>query len=293
VGGYLAARIAVLGTATVGSNGQPGLLYGEPLLVRVLTGLHLLLLYGKLLVWPVVLSADYSFRQIEIDRTAGVMQLGGLACVAGLAGGFVWALRRGVRPVVLAIGFFVITYAVIGNVVVPIGVLVAERLLYLPSIGFCIGLAWTGAALARRADERLAASWPTRSMGAALVMVLALYGARTWARNRDWADEETLYAATVAVSPWSAQAHYRYGTKLLGHGDRQSLVAARGEFLRTLELRPDHVSATANLAYAYLHLGDPGRAAETARRGLVQSPGHAILLKVVEQAEHQLAGTER
>ena len=100
VGGYLAARIAVLGTATVGSNGQPGLLYGEPLLVRALTGLHLLLLYGKLLVWPVVLSADYSFRQIEIDRTAGVMQLGGLTCVAGLAGGFVWAVRHGVRPVV-------------------------------------------------------------------------------------------------------------------------------------------------------------------------------------------------
>jgi tetratricopeptide (TPR) repeat protein len=91
----------------------------------------------------------------------------------------------------------------------------AERFLYLPSIGFCVAVA----VLLCAAGERIARSRPIARWALPAVVVLAL-GARTYARNADWHDELSLWRSTVAVSPASFKAHMGYGDAIWSAAER-------------------------------------------------------------------------
>jgi tetratricopeptide (TPR) repeat protein len=87
----------------------------------------------------------------------------------------------------------------------------AERLLYLPAIGFagCLVLAVDGAA------GRFAKARPMAAPAVLAAICLAL-GARTWARNLDWQSERALWASAVEAAPDSYKTHQTYaGTGLL------------------------------------------------------------------------------
>jgi hypothetical protein len=289
LGAYLVARHAVLGTMTVNAGTTRGLLHGEPLGVRLATGLHVLAIYLRLLVWPLRLSADYSRPQVPLSHTLDGSGIVALTAAGLLAAVLWWALRRDERPLVFAVGFFVCTYAVIGNLIIPIGVLVAERLMYLPSVGFCCGVAWLGVRAVQRGETFLGAPWARRAAGLGLALVVTLYTLRTVVRNADWVDEETLYAATVVTSPNSAQAHYRLGTKLLPKPGR--LDDARREFERTLALAPGHYAATVNMTSVLEKLGRPEEALPFLAVALEWHPGDARLLRL--SARMQRLAAER
>jgi hypothetical protein len=198
-----------------------------------------------------------------------------------------WALRRREQPLVLAVGFFAASYAVVANLLTPIGVLVAERLMYLPSVGYCLGLAWLWrcAERAPRAGARVAAS-------GVLAVALVLFATRTLVRNRDWRDETTLHAATVRASPASQLAHYNHAAMLLmqpGH-EREALE----HLLVSRDLVPSHAPTRINLAVVYLRLGEPGKALATVDDVLRVAPPmpqgqRDILERLRGEAERRLA----
>jgi hypothetical protein len=115
----------------------------------------------------------------------------------------------------------------VSNLIVRIGVLMAERLLYLPSVAVCLlaGEAWLW--LRARARPRLAD-------GAAATAVLAL-AALTLMRNLDWQTPLTLWRDTVAKEPRSALAHGNLGLSCLVVGDR---ACARAELETAVALDP-------------------------------------------------------
>src|SRR5439155_9770900 len=143
--GYLALRATALG-GVVGAEGHgfQAILYwanpaaSAPLTARILTALRVLAMAVGLLIWPHPLSADYSYRQIPLIDSAlapGALLGIGVAATLTILVAVLW--RHG--PVacfwlVLALA----TYAVVSNVFFPIGTIFGERLLYLPSAGFCV-----------------------------------------------------------------------------------------------------------------------------------------------------------
>lgn len=95
-----------------------------------------------------------------------------------------------------------------------VGTFIGERLLYMPSLGFCLLLAepLSLACASRASAPRPGASSVAR--GAAWLSVTALlgaYGARTWMRNYDWFSEEALFRAALRVCPDSAKVRLNNG----------------------------------------------------------------------------------
>lgn len=86
----------------------------------------------------------------------------------------------------------------------------AERYLYLPSIGFCILLS----SLLRKAKTGNKAL-------ACMAPVLLLFAVGTFDRAQVWGDDVAIWRDTVRKSPQSILAHMNYGAALLEKGDNE------------------------------------------------------------------------
>ena len=173
-----------------------------------------------LLVWPHPLCADYSYPALPIaswPRAAATVAA--LALLVGLA--------RRWRPLSWGLGWFALTVLPVSNLVVHIGVLMAERLLYLPSVGLCLVGGAASSVLAARARPAVAQ--------AAVATVALSFTALTMSRNLDWQTPLSLWRDTVAKQPDSALAHGNLALSCLVVGDR---VCARSQFERAVTLDP-------------------------------------------------------
>lgn len=263
------------------------LLFDQPLVMRLCTALQILAIYLRLLIFPATLSADYSYRQVPlIDSLAAGAALSGLLAGVALCGAFVWAVRRRAWPAVFALGFFAICYTLVSNLLIPLQVLVAERLMYLPSVGFCVGLAWLWVQLARRCARAAAPRWLRHVPAGLVAAVVLLYSGRTIVRNFDWRNNETLYAATVRAAPECFAAHYNYSAILLRQPDRAEL--ALEELLKAYAIRQDHYPSLVNLSSVYLGRGQLEKARDIALQGLKIRPDGAELRQLLNAAEAQL-----
>ena len=161
-----------------------------------LTALKVLGAYLGLLLWPAHLSPDYSYNQIPV--AAGPLAFLALLLWLAIAAAAVVAWRRA-RPAFFFLAFFAVTIAPVANLVILVGSIMAERFLYLPSIGFLGVCVWAALKLRPRI--------PARAMAIALAVVCLALAARTWARNADWVDDRTLWSAAVPVCPDSYKTH--------------------------------------------------------------------------------------
>jgi hypothetical protein len=151
-----------------------------------LTMLHALGEYLLLLVAPVWLSADYSGFPHHVTLARPVL-LSGLA-LAGLLGAAWWSYRRGVREPACWLAWFLLTLLPVSNLLAVSGVVMAERLLYLPSVAVCALAGWGLGALGARHPVLAAAP------GGAALAVLAMLS-----RDRAplWNDPVALLEETV------------------------------------------------------------------------------------------------
>jgi protein O-mannosyl-transferase len=195
-----------------------------PWAVRVRTALGVLWDYFGLLVMPIVLAADYSTPQVPLSRSWGDPR-----CLAGAAliVAALVVLARNRRPAVtLAAVFPLVALSLTANLLFPIGTVKAERLLYFPSVGWVLLLAYG-------CERLLAAPRYRRAAVALLLVVLAAYGGRTWVRNRDWRSNATLFRSMGRAAPNSAKSLYLSGLAALQRGDPGGAAAA---FQRALRL---------------------------------------------------------
>jgi tetratricopeptide (TPR) repeat protein len=211
---------------------------------------------GKFLwlyVWPARLSADYSFRAVPLfgwqpwnwEDAKAAMALA--ACVGLVLLAF--DSRRRNPPLFYFLGFFFIALAPTSNLLIPIGTIMAERFLYLPSIGLAGCLVVAAAAIARAANfKRAWVKWT------ALVCICLAFGSRTYARNFDWRDDESLWTSAIQAYPEGARPHNNLGNVLLARSD---LEGAATEFEAALRIRPDYAEAHYNLGKTLARM--PGR----------------------------------
>ena len=301
--GYLAARAHALGPEFGGGAVASGI-EGVSLPGRVLVMAPAVLVWLRWLVWPVHLSADYLPDAFVPVARLGAVQIAGLAAVAVLALG-AWKARRRMPGVTAGLVFGAVTASVAANVVIPTGVLLAERLAYLPSVGaaFVAGALW-------QAIPRHRLVWP------ATALVLALLAARTVARTPVWHDEQRFLAALVRDAPDSYRTHWALGAEAFrrgrpAEGEREMLTAIRiypgdpavlqelGEkyleagmfapasrFLlaafREDSLRSD---AAVRAVFALLKVGRADSAAAVGAEALRRFPDAPPLLVVTEQAQ--------
>jgi Flp pilus assembly protein TadD len=217
--------------------------------------------YAVLLVFPWRLSADYSYPQIEGASPGDPWAWLGLLALAALGTLFVRSAlhvwRASTPPatpaprapvIVLALLIFGAFFLPVSNFVLHIGTVMAERLLYLPSVGACVLLALAG----WRAWTASPTSGPVRPvLLTVLGLVLVAGSARCLTRSLDWKDSATLHASTLRTSPRSARAQFNQGPTLFEAGRREEAVA---HVRRATELDPTYTEAWINLGGYLLHM---------------------------------------
>jgi hypothetical protein len=261
LGGYLLVRTAVLGSVA-GESAAPWL-RGLPAADRILTALSFWPVYLRLMVAPMDLVSDYSPGVLVVRRSLGPASVaGGLllgACVIAFVG-----LRRRAPVMALGLGWFVVTLLPVTNLLFPVGTLVAERTLYLPSIGVPLALAGALAVLPRPIPP---ARLRALTVGGLVVGVAFLW--RTVARNPTWRSTESVVATLAREHPESYGAISTLGASLSRAGRRREAAEA---YERALALAPGLYGLTVATADAEGRAGRGDRAEALLRTAVALRP---------------------
>ena len=242
---FVLARHAVLGTLVF-----PRIPFDEnpvasaPTAIRVMTAVAVLGRGLLLQVVPLRLSADYSFAAIPpVTSPLDPAFLASAAAILGL-GALAWRFRKRFPLGPFAFLWYGISIFPASNLVVPIGTIFGERLLYTPSIAFTL-VAGAGAGWLLRTRARVVAT-------PAMALALAAYGLRTWDCSRAWANDLTVFTAAAAAQPDSAKAQRMAGGALMEAGRPDEAAAA---FRRAAEIIRRPGTPQDRLAPALVELG--------------------------------------
>jgi len=113
------------------------------------------------------------------------------------------------RAVGFAVVWFVISISPVSNFLFLSGILLAERTLYLPSVGFAAGIGWVLMAVYERRQRLF---WP------ALVLILGLLSLRTYTRNPTWKDSLSVFDTLLKEHPESGRGQWVMGDLLFQNG---------------------------------------------------------------------------
>lgn len=243
-GAYLALRIHVLGTIG-GTDPAPSMPFlREDPHARVLVGLRAWLEYARLLFFPMDLISDYGPAVVLPMDSITPAVLGGaglLALTLLLAVLLPWRHDAGIVAFWFGAGVLPVS-----NLLFPVGVLVAERTLYLPSLAASFAVAYAADAAVRRGRVR----------ATALVagVVLALMAARTVIRNPDWKDTRTVQAALLRDHPESYRAQWTAAVDAFFRGD---LATSERHWVLAYRLWPHDSQLLAEIANFHVARGQP------------------------------------
>jgi len=227
---------------------------------RIATAILILGYYIRLLFVPYPLIFDYSYNSIPLVHFSDPMVLLSLAVYIFL---IVFGVRRLLKhrkdPIAFAILFFLITVSLFTNIIIYIGTIMGERLMFFPSVGFCLAMAlvidWVARGTAGidilRNKKALAIVIPV-----ALVFIVI-----TVNRNSDWVNNFTLYSADIKKAPNDSRIYYDLGTELeksfiTDEKDPEKQKSIRNEiigyFKKSLAICPDFSEAECNLGYEFI-----------------------------------------
>lgn len=195
--------------------------------LRILNAIRVGWKYIGLQIYPARFSCDYSYQAIPLDSTWWKISLTVL-CAAIVIGLWIWALVSKRREWFLAGALYLIPFAITGNILLPIGTILGERLAYLPSVGFCLFVILLWIPLLKHSP---------RSAWAVIVTITVLASVRTTIRNQDWHDDFTLFSADVQAAPGSAKLHAMLGGQYMLRG-RWDL--AHREFETAVRIYPNY-----------------------------------------------------
>jgi len=216
---FIWLRIHVLGPTAAASDESNALLLGQPLGIRAMTMLRVLLEWIRLFFWPAHLSADYSPRVIDVVTGLNSEMLASAAILVGIAG-LAWVGRRAAPVATFAFLWTGIALLIPSNLLVPTGFVLAERTLFVASGGVMLAVA---AVVAHFSRNEATLSPLVRRMTLAVVGVVLVLGIIvSGIRQRVWRDDDTLFAQTVVDAPASYKAHMAYATMLFQKHRREA-----------------------------------------------------------------------
>ena len=181
-------------------NVNPALYLDTP--HRQLSWLYLCFVNSWLLLNPFHLGADWRFGAVPLITS--LTDLHNLLTILTLVAVTVLCIfaikenkrRRKIALVGLALTLF--PYLPASNLFFPVGFVVAERVLYLPSMGFCMLVGYGAWCMIQRMNK----SAVTKCLlTLAITYLIAIHSLKTLVRNRSWHSSFTIYSSGVRFNP--------------------------------------------------------------------------------------------
>lgn len=252
---------------------------------RILAPFTIIGHYARQLVVPDRLISDYGLNVFNPDAGVTLFTVIGFAVAAvfgiALAG---YARPRGVwRNFAVLAALSMVSYVLISNTVLLIGVSAAERLMYWPSVllltmaSLAVLQVWRqwcqpGQPLERVAGLLRVTAW----------LLIAGLAVRTTVRNTDWYDNLTLFVRDAQAAPESFILNCWAARSLVSSAENITDPAVRAQYLdqaeifalRAKDIAPREAYNMDVLARIYLAKGDRDRALEYARVACDLNPAH-------------------
>jgi Flp pilus assembly protein TadD len=280
---YLLIRNGVMAGHSDGSEKQiiNNILNGAHSLgERYATNFVILGKYLLLLLIPYPLSYDYSFNQIPITNWSSIDAVISLLLYIGLS---VFAIVRLPKKDIISycILFYFITLSVVSNLFFITGSTMAERFLFMPSLGFCIAVVILLAKFLKN-ENSVDITKMKLSFLLLVFSIAIIFSVLTVNRNRDWKNNYALFLSGVEAAPNSARTHgslaYEYklhALKAQNPTERQEFFKkAIEEFRKAADILPGYEYALYNLGVEYYEMGDEENALKTYLETLKYFPNH-------------------
>jgi tetratricopeptide (TPR) repeat protein len=275
---YLLFRVRVFGALISGSRVGALTWYQAFLSALVLVGQYL-----RKLLWPVDLRAFCTFRVPFGWLDPAV--IGGVAALAVCCALFFFLWRRA-RPLSFGLVWILVALAPVLNARWMPAFAVAERYLYLPSVGFCWLLGWAFLGLRARVSTR-GAIW-SRALVTVFGVLVALCCFRIVTRNRDWQNNVTLYTNTLAACPDALYVRVYLGSTYWEMG---SIESAEREWRKVFAVSPHDSLALSGLGLVSMKKQRYSEAIEFFKKALESDPDNGeahLYLGVIYMDSHRL-----
>jgi hypothetical protein len=254
-------------------------LRGLPLPQRVLTFLGVVPEYLRLLLWPAHLQADYGPPGTPIGGPWVLRHAIGAVIVAAVLWVMVAARRR--APVAsFGLWWGMVCLAPLANVLTASGIVMAERALFLPTLGCAMAL---GAGLDAIASYRARLGHRhviPQSLTVLLVALAATAAIRSARRVPTWSNQERFFA-DLAVDAPMAYRGWKIAAEYARSGHRDSTAVA--DYRHSIALWPHDEAVFEQLGQIYRSGGHCDLAVPVLEQGIaVRADDSSLRAKLVE-----------
>jgi len=244
------------------------------------TKVFILVKYMWLLIVPHPLSFEYGFNQIPYIEISSIQFIFSLLLLIGLIIYAIYTFKKK-SLFSFSILYFIITISLVANFVVDIGTPLSERLLFQPSLAFCIVVA----AFYVKANKRF-----KLFANGILVLILLLFSVKTYLRNAVWENYDTLVLSDVISAPNSIRINQFATNIYLSRSNNERNKELRNEYLkkasyygeRMVKICPNVPDVYINLGYIYYNLFDYNKASELWVKGCKAEPTELIAKNAAE-----------
>lgn len=129
------------------------------------------------------------------------------------------------------------------NLFFPVGFVIAERVLYMPSMGFCLLVAY--------GFQKLNDKWNRKIGWLCMAALIGSHAIKTYHRNWDWDTEYSIFMSGLRVNQRNAKLFNNVGHALESDGHYSDALKY---FLAAVQVQSDDVGAHINVGRTYNHL---------------------------------------
>lgn len=156
------------------------------------------------------------------------------------------------RMLIMCLAWIILPFLPASNLFFPVGFVVAERILYMPSMGFCLLIAYGYEKIKEDMIEtKRAIQWRPWLLKFGLIFLLASHTLKTYQRNKDWINEYTLFMSGVHVNDRNAKLFNNVGHALENEGRFKEALLY---FQQAVHIQPDDIGAHINVGRTYNNL---------------------------------------
>ncbi|XP_048389026.1 protein O-mannosyl-transferase TMTC4 isoform X3 [Stegostoma tigrinum] len=217
--------------------------FADSALVRAINYNYYYSLSAWLLVCPWWLCFDWSMGCLPLIKSIGDIRI--------FAPLVLWFFLIGIsfqalfstntdekRILVSGITLLIIPFLPASNIFFRVGFVIAERVIYLSSTGYCMLLAY-GICILSRHGRRFKNIVSLVIAGLVILNIMQCIR-----RSCHWRTEEDLFTSALSVCPFNAKVHYNVGKNL---ADRGKEISAIQYYREAVRLNPKYVHAMNNL----------------------------------------------
>ncbi|XP_014223794.1 transmembrane and TPR repeat-containing protein CG4050 [Trichogramma pretiosum] len=214
---------------------------------RQLTYNYLAAVNMRLLFLPTDLCCDWTMGTIPLVE--GLLDVRNLATLAAhstvlglLATAVLTCNRQTSIIIIMSLAMMILPFLPASNLFFPVGFVVAERVLYAPSMGFCMLVGYGCHILCEK----------SKKLSVLLLLTLLLsFATKTYVRNYDWQDEYQIFMSGLKVNDRNAKLFNNVGHALESQG---RFMEALNFFNMAVQVQGDDIGAHINVGRTYNHL---------------------------------------